>query len=152
MEALGAFPRPWFRALGVQCAETWGQAWHAGFSCKAGATRSLHGPSCLGKDPQVLPRTAAAFPQAFAVPLPGCCFLTLFNVLLHVMEGTTGTLERALGFSWACTVFVLEVKEHPQDCPRQFLGGSVCVSKAVFVFPSEPPQTGGSLVTVTLCL
>lgn len=57
------------------------------------------GQAVWGKKAQVLPRTAAAFPQACAVPLPGYCFLTLFNVLLHIMEGTAGTLERTLAFS-----------------------------------------------------
>lgn len=90
-----------------------------------------NGPSCLGEKNPGPAGTTSAFPQAFAVPLPGCCFLTLFNVLLHIMEGTTGTLERILEFSQACTVFVVEVREHPreQSC------GSLCVSKAVFVFP-----------------
>lgn len=103
----------------------------AGFSCQG---RSLYGPSCLGKSTQVLPRTTAAFPQAFAVPLPGCCFLTLFNVLLHIMEGTTGTLERTLGFSQACTVFVLEVKEHPQDRGSSWVALSACF-QGCFCFP-----------------
>lgn len=62
------------------------------------------GQAVWGKK-QVLPWTTAAFPQAFAVPLPGC-FLTLFNVLLHIMEGTAGMFEGILQFSRACTVFV----------------------------------------------
>lgn len=113
--------------------ETWERAWDTRFLCKE-LQGVCNGPSCLGKKPQVLPWTRAAFPQAFAVPLPGCCFLTLFNVLLHIMEGTTGTLERILEFSRACTVFVLEVKEHPQD--QALVPGWVClcVSKAVLVF------------------
>lgn len=109
------------------------------------------GAKLFGEKTQVLPRTTGAFPQAFAVPLPGCSFLTLFNVLLHIMEGTTGTLERILRFSQAC--FVLEVKEHPQDGSGSWVGGSVCLFPRLFLFfLSEPPQTGGSLVTVMLCL
>lgn len=91
------------------------------------------GQAVWGKKTQVLPWTTAAFPQAFAVLLPGCCFLTLFNVLLHIMEGTAGMFEGILQFSWACTVFVLEVKEHPQDHSGSWVGLSVF--KAVFVFP-----------------
>lgn len=97
-----------------------------GFYAKEELQGVCNGPSCLGKKTQVLPRTRAAFHQALAVPLPGCCFLTLFNVLLHIMEGTTGTLERILEFSRACTVFVLEVKEHPRDRSRSWVGLSVC--------------------------
>lgn len=82
------------------------------------------GQAVWGKKTQVLPGPTGAFPQAFAVPLPGCCFLTLFNVLLHIMEGTTGTLERILEFSQACIVFVLEVKEHLQDQSGSWV--SVC--------------------------
>lgn len=134
VEALRAFPWLWLSAWECSVQEMWGRAWHAGFSCRGGATGSLYGPSCLGKDTQVLPRTAAAFPQAFAVPLPGCCFLTLFNVLLHIMEGTAGTLERTLGFSRAGTVFVLQVKEHPQDRGGSWEALSLCF-QGCFCFP-----------------
>lgn len=110
-----------------------------------------NGPSSLGKKTQVLPWTTAAFPQAFAVPLPGCCFLTLFNILLHIIERTTGAFEGISQFSQACTVFVLEVKEHPQDRSGSWVGLSVCSQGCLF-FLSELPWTGGSLVTVMLCL
>lgn len=103
------------------------------FSAKAELQGVCHGPSCLGgKKTQVLLGPTAAFLQAFAVLLPGCCFLTLFNVLLHILEGTTGTLERILEFSQACIVLVLEVKEHLQDQSGSWV---LSVSKAVFAFP-----------------
>lgn len=92
------------------------------------------GQAVWGKKKQVLPGPTAAFPQAFAVPLPGCCFLTLFNVQLHIMEGTTGTLERILEFSWACIVFVLEVKEHLQDRSGSWV--SVCL-RGCFCFSCQ---------------
>lgn len=50
------------------------------------------------------------------------------------MEGTTGTLGRILEFSQACTVFVLEVQEHPQDQSCGSWVGLSVFSKAVFVF------------------
>lgn len=116
MEALGAFPWLWFSTW--ECSV---QAFHA----KEELQGVCMGQAVWGKTPRSWPRTTAAFPQAFAVPLPGCCFLTLFNVLLHIMEGTTGTLERTLRFSRACTVFVLEVKEHPQDRGSSWVALSV---------------------------
>lgn len=63
---------------------------------------------------------------------PGICCPTarlLFshlNVLLHITEGTTGTLERTLAFSRACAVFVLEVEEPPQDRGSSWVAVSMC--------------------------
>lgn len=131
--------------------ETWERAWDTRILCKE-LQGVRNGPSCLGKKPQVLPWTRAAFPQAFAVPLPGCCFLTLFNVLLHIMEGTTGTLERILEFSRACTVFVLEVKDPPGPSSGSWVGLSVCFQGCFCFCCQNLLSLVDSLVTVTLCL
>lgn len=76
----------------------------------------------------------SSFSPGICCPTARLLFLTLFNVLLHIMEGTTGTLERTLGFSRAYTVFVLEVKEHPQDRGSSWVALSVCF-QGCFCFP-----------------
>lgn len=132
LKQLRALPWLWLSALGVKRAGDLGTSiGHKIVMHRKSYKEFVMGQAAWGEKNPGPAGTTSAFPQAFAVPLPGCCFLTLFNVLLHIMEGTTGTLERILEFSQACTVFVVEVREHPreQSC------GSLCVSKAVFVFP-----------------
>lgn len=68
----------------------------------------------------------SSFSPSICCPSAGCCFLTSFNVLFRIMDGTAGMFERISQFSQACTVFVLEVKGHPQDPSGSWVGLSVC--------------------------
>lgn len=132
--------------------ETWGQPWDTRFlQAKEELQGVCNGPSCLGEKTQVLPRTTAAFPPALAVPLPAAVFSPYVMFYYTSWKGLQGRLRESYEFSRACTV-CFGGKRAPTRSKR-FLSGSVCLfPRLLLFFLSEPPQAGGSLVTVMLCL
>lgn len=115
-------------------------------SCK-----ELVGPGCLGNRALLLPRTAAAFPRRLLSHCQAAVFSPDLIFYYTSREGLQGHLRepwRSHGLAQG-----LFGGGGAPAARRRFWGGCVRVIPRLFLFLlPEPPQTGGSLVTVTLCL